>query len=242
MIFSIYKGDIQMNEPNKNKQHEHVLEILNFVGAYHEKVHIRLSSGMHTDTYIDPDMLYEDPAATMHIAEMIASRFPRDSFDTVITPPGAATILGAFVAYNLEARSRKKTKVTRVATVQQINNSKITIWNLFYKRKEVKKIWYVQDKDASGIRDKRVLVVDDVHTTGKTLQVTIQAARALSPRAISTAVILDRGNQREDTHKLIRGVSCTALATIHTELWQPHNCPLCKNGALIHQSLGHPRG
>jgi orotate phosphoribosyltransferase len=74
----------------------------------------------------------------------------------------------------------------------------------------------------------RVLVVEDVVTTGGSTRETIEVARAHGASVVGAAAIIDRsgGNQNLD-------VSFHALATVSLPTYQPDACPLCARGEPV---------
>jgi orotate phosphoribosyltransferase len=74
----------------------------------------------------------------------------------------------------------------------------------------------------------RVLVVEDVVTTGGSTRETIDAARAAGATVVGATSIIDRsgGNQGLD-------VPYHALATVTFPTYQPDACPLCAAGTPI---------
>ena len=74
----------------------------------------------------------------------------------------------------------------------------------------------------------RVLVVEDVVTTGKSTRETIDVAKATGATVVGAASIIDRsgGEQKLD-------VPYHALATVSLPTYQPENCPLCAEGKPV---------
>lgn len=74
----------------------------------------------------------------------------------------------------------------------------------------------------------RVLVVEDVVTTGGSTRETIDVARAQGASVVGAAAIIDRsgGSQNLD-------VPFHALATVSLPTYQPDACPLCARGEPV---------
>lgn len=70
----------------------------------------------------------------------------------------------------------------------------------------------------------RVLVVDDILSTGGSLNETLAAVRASGARARQIAVLVDRSGGAE------LGVPLVALWTNAIETYSPRACPLCERG------------
>jgi orotate phosphoribosyltransferase len=68
----------------------------------------------------------------------------------------------------------------------------------------------------------RVLVVEDVITTGGSTRETIEVAGAAGARALGAAAIIDRGANSARV-----GVPLFSLARMDVPAYQPESCPLC---------------
>jgi orotate phosphoribosyltransferase len=73
--------------------------------------------------------------------------------------------------------------------------------------------------------DERVVLVDDILTTGASLLETVAAVRAAGARPLAAAVIVDRSTAPVDL-----GCPLDALGRIEIASWPPAECPLCGSG------------
>jgi orotate phosphoribosyltransferase len=71
----------------------------------------------------------------------------------------------------------------------------------------------------------RVLVVEDVVTTGGSTRETIEVARASGAVVVGAAAIIDRSGGQQNL-----GVPFYALASVALPTYQPEACPLCAAG------------
>ncbi|HEY6608349.1 MAG TPA: orotate phosphoribosyltransferase [Candidatus Limnocylindria bacterium] len=76
--------------------------------------------------------------------------------------------------------------------------------------------------------DERVVVVDDILTTGASLVETIQAVRAAGVEPVAAAVIVDRSVESVEL-----GVPLHALGRIDIASWPADACPLCGAGVPV---------
>jgi orotate phosphoribosyltransferase len=74
----------------------------------------------------------------------------------------------------------------------------------------------------------RVLVVEDVVTTGGSTRETIDVARACGAVVVGAASIIDRGGGQRDLDVPFR-----ALAEVSLPTYQPDTCPLCAAGQPV---------
>ena len=82
-----------------------VLDVLKRTGALMEG-HFKLSSGRHSDTYVQKQMVFQHPRLTASLGEALAERFDKSghAFDTVLSPAVGAILFGNAVAYAAGAR------------------------------------------------------------------------------------------------------------------------------------------
>ena len=70
--------------------------------------------------------------------------------------------------------------------------------------------------------DERVVIVDDILTTGGSLIETVDAVRAAGVEPLAAAVMVDRSLKRVDL-----GLPLHALGRIEIPSWNAEECPLC---------------
>jgi orotate phosphoribosyltransferase len=74
----------------------------------------------------------------------------------------------------------------------------------------------------------RVLVVEDVFTTGKSTKETIEVARAAGAQVVGAAAIIDRSGGTIEF-----GVPSHALVQLQVPTYDPGQCPLCAQGVPV---------
>ena len=72
----------------------------------------------------------------------------------------------------------------------------------------------------------KVLVVEDVVTTGGSVREVIGIVRAAGGEVVGVGSIVDRTGGKSDF-----GVPFKAVVSLEVESWEPENCPLCRAGA-----------
>lgn len=164
--------------------------------------HFELSSGMHSDRYFQCALLLEEPRRAEALAQALAEKLRARAlaFDVVIGPALGAVTWAYEMARALGARG------------------------LFAERQNdvmcLRRGFVVQPKD-------RVLVVEDVITTGGSAREVIEVLRALGNQPLAVGGIVNRsgGNPFEKD-----GLPLFALADVEVKQWKPAECPLCKAG------------
>jgi len=171
-----------------------VLEALRSVGAV-TRGHFILSSGRHSDVYAEKFRALERPDLAVSLGASLADRFAGQRVDVVLSPAVGAIILGFTTALALGARF------------------------VFAERDEGEMRLRRGFVLAPG---ERVLVVEDVVTTGRSLK---EVLDLVDPEAlVGAGCLLDRSSG------LDLGVPLTSLARLQAPTWDPAECPLCAAG------------
>jgi orotate phosphoribosyltransferase len=165
------------------------------------KGHFVLSSGRHSDTFVQKFRLLEDPRATKLVGEMLAAKFP-EGFDVVAAPAVGAVVLGFTTALGGGARS------------------------IFSERVDGGMAFRRGFGVAAG---ERVLVVEDVVTTGGSAREVVELVTAQGGEVIGIGALVDRG----DSSRTSLGAPMRALATLAIESWSAVDCPLCAAGIPV---------
>jgi orotate phosphoribosyltransferase len=162
------------------------------------KGHFMLSSGRHSDTFVQKFRLLEDPRATKLAGEMLAAKFP-EGFDVVAAPAVGAVVLGFATALGGSARS------------------------IFSERVNGEMMFRRGFRVGAG---ERVLVVEDVVTTGGSAREVADLVSAAGGAVMGIGALVDRS----DPSRTSLGAPLRALATLAVESWNAVDCPLCAAG------------
>jgi len=177
-----------------------VLDIFRRVGALHEG-HFRLTSGLHSPGYLQSALVLQYPHEAETLGAALGERARSLGADVVLSPALGGIVIGQEVGRALGVR----------AIFAERQDGALTIRRGF-----------------TLLPSDRVLVVEDVVTTGKSTRETIDAARAAGATVVGAASIIDRsgGNQGLD-------VPYQSLAAVTIPTYQPDACPLCAAGKPI---------
>lgn len=177
--------------------------------------HFLLTSGRHSDRYMQCAKVFEYPEYTQELAQGLALNFRDDKVDIVIGPAIGGIILSYEMARCLGARS----------IFAERENGAMTLRRGF------------------GIpKGSRVLVVEDVVTTGGSVKEVIDLVRNIGGEVVGVGILVDRSNGRVDF-----GVKFSSLLAMEVKSYDPKDCPLCldkmpiiKPGSRnINSSLGY---
>jgi len=175
-----------------------VLDTLHTSGALKEG-HFVLSSGRHSDKYIEKFDLLRQPKATSEVCRVITDRFQDQGIEVVVGPTTGGVILAFEVARQLGVAA---------AYAERTTNS----------GREFR-------RGTTFSLGTRVLVVDDILTTGGSLRETLAALASHPVYIAGVAVLVDRSGGEVDL-----GVPYIALATMDIATWDASDCPLCRRG------------
>jgi len=175
-----------------------VLEILEKTNGL-LKGHFCLTSGLHSDEYFQCAKLYQYPEYTEKIGQMLAEKLNNLKFDTIIAPAVGAVIIG----YETAKQCKKR--------------------NLFVERKD--SIMQLR-RGYQLSKGERVVIIEDVITTARTIKETIEAIKCFEPEITAVGCIVDRSCGKT-------GLNIISLAQVTPKTYEPAECPLCKAGIPI---------
>lgn len=168
--------------------------------------HFRLPSGLHSPTFVQAAIVLQYPHLAQKIAKAMSAKFPSAS-DVVIAPALGGVVIGQEVA-----RSRK----CRSIFAERIGGA------MALKR---------EFKLSAG---ERVLVVEDVLTTGHTTAEVVSLVQAYGAKVMGVAAIVDRS-----TLPMALGVPVRALVTYPVRVCPPDSCELCARKVPLSRTCWH---
>lgn len=160
--------------------------------------HFVLTSGLHSAVYLQCALVLQHPRSAEEFGSAIAENFRGTAIHAVAAPAIGGIVIGHEVARALGVRF--------VWTERE--NGKMTLRRGF-----------------SVAPSERVLVVEDVVTTGGSTRETIDVLRSLGADVIGAASIIDRSSGKADV-----GVKRIALATLDVSSVDPAVCDACARG------------
>ncbi|MBI2124012.1 MAG: phosphoribosyltransferase [Candidatus Wildermuthbacteria bacterium] len=190
-------------------------EVLARVGALLQG-HFVLTSGRHAGAYVNKDALYPHIMETSKLCREMAG-FADPGTQVVAAPAIGGVILSQWVSHHLGVLLG-----TEVLAVYAEPGPDDT---LVFKRG--------YDQLIPG---KRVLVIEDVLTTGGSAKKVVDAVRALGGDVLGVCVLSNRGGVTVE--QLGNVPFLHALTNIPMESWTAEECPLCKEGVPINTEVG----
>ncbi len=196
---------------------EQVLELLQKVGAFRAG-HFVFTSGLHADTYVNKDALYPYTEETSRLCEEIASRFKDAGVDVVLGPAVAAAVLAQWTAHHLTEMTGKQIYAV-------------------YADKDGQGGFVVRRGYDEVIKGKKVLIVEDLTTTGGSIKKVVDAARAGGAEVVGAIALCNRGDVSKEA--VGNPPVFDQLLKVYLKQWPAEECDLCKHEIPVNTDIGH---
>ena len=194
-------------EPLADPRTASVEEIFEAAGAL-RRGHFALKSGRHSDRYLEKFAVLQYPALAVEIGRRLADSLASHDPTLVVGPTTGGVLLAFETARHLQ---------------EQLGH---TVRGIFAEpvgegRRALRRGWPVAQDD-------RIVLVDDILTSGASVRETVDAVVAAGGRPLAATVIVDRSTAAVDV-----GVALHALARIEIASWDADGCPLCATGVPL---------
>lgn len=197
-----------------------ILAIFKKTGGYIENSHIVYTSGKHGEKYLNKDAIYPHTRDISSICKEIAERFTGQGIAVIAAPALGGIILSQWTAHHLTDLTGKE--VLGVYTEKTPDKNQI----------------FTRGYDAL-VKGKKVLVVEDITTTGGSVMKVIRSVKQAGGEVTAVCVIANRDPDGINSASI--GVHYTALAEIKMQAWDEADCPLCRQGVPINTTVGKGR-
>jgi len=178
-----------------------ILKVFREAGALLEG-HFLLTSGFHSPKYLQCALVLQDPARAERLCKQLAERFRSQGVTCVVGPAIGGIIVAHEVARALGTKC------------------------LFAERQDgamtLRRGFTICPKD-------RVLLVEDVVTTGGSLREVADLIRAAGAEVVGVASLVDRTSGRDPQF----GAPFEALVRVDVPTHAPSECPLCREGLPV---------
>jgi orotate phosphoribosyltransferase len=167
--------------------------------------HFKLSSGKHSDTYLQCALALQDPQVALRLGAALAARLQGSEIDVVVSPALGGVLAGFCVAAALQRpflfTEREANRVMTLRRGQQLQ------------------------------RGQRVVVVEDVITTGGSAMEVAALCEQAGAAVVALASLVDRsaGLAEADTLPL----QPASLLRVTAQTWAADACPACAAGTPL---------
>jgi orotate phosphoribosyltransferase len=163
--------------------------------------HFRLTSGLHSSGFMQCALVLQDPVTAETLGRELAQHLRPLAATVVLSPALGGLIIGHEVARALSVRAIFAERQDAVLTLR---------------------------RGFTLSASDRVIVIEDVVTTGKSTRETMQVAEMAGATVVGAGSIVDRSGGSSHL-----GVPYTSLLKIDLPTYQPESCPLCAAGQAV---------
>lgn len=163
--------------------------------------HFKLTSGRHSNQYMQCAQVLQYPHYASKLCDALAEKFAGQKVDVVVGPAMGGIIVAYEVARALGVRAIFTEREQGVMTLR---------------------------RGFSISKDEKVLVVEDVITTGGSVKEVIEVVKATGAEIVGVGVLVDRSNGQVDF-----GLPAEAILRLDIKSYPPEDCPLCKEGLPV---------
>lgn len=163
--------------------------------------HFKLTSGRHSDRYIQCSRVLEDPPLVTRLARAMVERIGERRIDLVAAPAVGGIIIGFAVAQALGVK-------------------------FIFSEREDGAMRFRRGFDVA--EGARVLVVEDVVTTGGSVAEVVELVRSAGGVPVAVASLIDRGGPKSFDVELF------PLLRLEVESWDTAECGLCASGVPLY--------
>ncbi|ADD68671.1 orotate phosphoribosyltransferase [Denitrovibrio acetiphilus DSM 12809] len=160
--------------------------------------HFLLSSGLHSDRFLQSALVMQYPVIAEDVVKELVKQMYDVKFTTVVSPAIGGIRFGYEFARQLKKRSLFTERVNEVMTFK---------------------------RGFALEKGEKVVVAEDVVTTGKSTRECIDAVKAAGGDVVAVTCLVDRSNGEAQFD-----VPFFPLVQLSVSVFDPADCPLCKKG------------
>lgn len=169
------------------------------------KGHFLYASGKHGDTYLEKFNMLRNPEATVNACHFFAERFRDENIDVVVGPTTGGVILAFETGRQLGVAAAYAERASDGSSGREIR------------------------RGTTFAPGTRVLVVDDIMTTGGSIRETLAALESHPVEVVAVGVLVDRSAGATT----FGDVPLVAIASQKFDAWDADSCPLCEQGVPL---------
>lgn len=164
--------------------------------------HFLYASGKHGEAYVEKFNLLRNPEATSKACESFANKFRDEHIDVVVGPTTGGILLAFETARQLGVAAAYAERASDGASGREIR------------------------RGTTFKPGARVLVVDDILTTGGSVRETLSALEVHDLEVVAVGVLVDRSGGATS----FGDIPLVAIASQKFDAWDADACPLCEQG------------
>jgi orotate phosphoribosyltransferase len=188
---------------------EELFQLFETAGAIRHG-HFELSSGRHSDTFVQCALVLQYPRFAEKLGQALAALFSDARIDAVVSPALGGVVIGQEVARALPSPKDSVGGGVPAMFVERDGSGTMTLRRGF-----------------TLTPDQHVLVVEDVWTTGGSTEEAIHVVQEAGGRVVAAGALIDRSGG-----KIEFPVESNALIQLKIDSFEPEDCPLCRQGSI----------
>lgn len=165
--------------------------------------HFILTSGKHSDKYINKDKVWQYPTISRIIINLLKVETSHFWFDVITGPALAGAVWAAPVSHLLK-------------------------YPFVYPDKQFSGRMLFRRGFDRYIENKRVLIIEDIVTTGSSIRKTVDSINRCNGKLAGIVSIWNRSGWRPKDHQ----IKIRSLINQPVDSWYESECPLCKSGNI----------
>lgn len=175
-----------------------------------QKGHFILTSGNHSNTYVQCARILENPEVTAELCKKLMNPWKSEDIDIVVGPALGGIILSYELARFINVKAMYLERV----------DGKLTLRRGFV-----------------VLAGSKVIVAEDVITTGGSVKEVVNVIEQCQAKVLGIISLVDRrpasakdsaGNPEKD--KELFGIRYNSIIKVAPPIYRPDNCPLCNQG------------
>jgi orotate phosphoribosyltransferase len=179
--------------------------------------HFELSSGRHSDTYVQCALVLQYPRFAEQLGQALAALFSDARIDAVVSPAIGGIIIGQEVARALPHPQDSFGGGVPALFVERDGSGTMTLRRGFTLKP-----------------DQHILVIEDVWTTGGSTEETIHVVQEAGGRVVAAGALIDRSGGAIEFP-----VESNALIQLKIDSYEADDCPLCRQGSMAIKPGSH---
>jgi orotate phosphoribosyltransferase len=179
--------------------------------------HFELSSGRHSDTYVQCALVLQYPRFAEQLGQALAALFSDARIDAVVSPAIGGIIIGQEVARALPPPKDSFGGGVPALFVERDGSGTMTLRRGFTLKP-----------------DQHILVIEDVWTTGGSTEETIHVVQEAGGRVVAAGALIDRSGGAIEFP-----VESNALIQLKIDSYEADDCPLCRQGSVAIKPGSH---
>lgn len=189
--------------------------------------HFVYTSGKHASRYLNKMAIFVYPIYASEMGKLFADKYMNEKIDVVVAPAIGGIILSQWTAYHLSKYNDKQ--ILSIYTEKDKGS--------LSQAKDSNQV-FTKGNDKY-IKDKNVLIVEDIVTTGISVNKVVKAVKSAGGNVVEVCAMANINPQPESINSKIIGAPFSSLEDLPVDVYDEKDCPMCRKGIPVDTTLGH---